>query len=104
MSMKPVTRMNAAARLRLASLNSCCATCQQMLALFTATVIGLGATGPVAQAAPPASTETPIEHLVIVFQENVSFDHYFGTYPNAANPPGEPPFQAADGTPSSLTA
>ena len=40
---------------------------------------------------------TPIQHLVVIFQENVSFDHYFGTYPNAANPPGEPRFAAADG-------
>src|SRR6516165_9103976 len=32
-------------------------------------------------------TSTPITHLVIIFQENVSFDHYFGTYPNALNPP-----------------
>lgn len=71
-----------------------------MLALFTATLIGLPTAGPVAQAAPPTSTATPIEHLVIVFQENVSFDHYFGTYPNAANPPGEPAFHAADGTPT----
>ena len=29
-------------------------------------------------------TATPIKHLVVIFQENVSFDHYFGTYPNAA--------------------
>ena len=29
---------------------------------------------------------TPIEHVVVIFQENVSFDHYFGTYPIAANP------------------
>jgi phospholipase C len=36
---------------------------------------------------------------VVIFQENASFDHYFGTYPNAANPPGEPRFQAARGTP-----
>lgn len=28
---------------------------------------------------------TPIQHLVIIFQENVSFDHYFGTYPFARN-------------------
>ena len=28
---------------------------------------------------------TPIKHLVVIFQENVSFDHYFGTYPHAAN-------------------
>ncbi len=37
-------------------------------------------------------TATPIKHLVVIFQENVSFDHYFGTYPNAANPSGEPKF------------
>jgi len=45
-------------------------------------------------------TATPIKHLVILFQENVSFDHYFGTYPNAMNLPGENPFHAAPGTPS----
>jgi len=28
-------------------------------------------------------TRTPIKHVVVIFQENVSFDHYFGTYPNA---------------------
>jgi len=31
------------------------------------------------------STSTPIKHLVIIFQENVSFDHYFATYPNTTN-------------------
>src|SRR2546422_10306308 len=45
-------------------------------------------------------TTTPIKHLVVIFQENISFDHYFGTYPNAANPPGEPPFRPRQGTPS----
>jgi phospholipase C len=45
-------------------------------------------------------TATPIKHLVVIFQENVSFDHYFATYPEAANPPGEPAFTAAPGTPS----
>ena len=43
-------------------------------------------------------TASPIKHLVVIFQENVSFDHYFGTYPKAANTSGEP-FQAALGTP-----
>ncbi|HTA65639.1 MAG TPA: alkaline phosphatase family protein [Xanthomonadaceae bacterium] len=43
---------------------------------------------------------TPIRHLVVIFQENVSFDHYFATYPRAANPPGEPAFHAASDTPS----
>jgi phospholipase C len=33
---------------------------------------------------------TPIKHLVVIFQENISFDHYFGTYPDAANPSNEP--------------
>ncbi|WP_304595877.1 phospholipase C [Alicyclobacillus sendaiensis] len=47
-----------------------------------------------------APTATPIHHLVVIFDENVSFDHYFGTYPNAANPAGEPPFYAAPDTPS----
>jgi len=26
-------------------------------------------------------TATPIKHLVVIFDENISFDHYFGTYP-----------------------
>ncbi|MGB7194062.1 MAG: alkaline phosphatase family protein [Collimonas pratensis] len=46
-----------------------------------------------------AKAATPIQHVVVIFQENVSFDHYFGTYPNAANPTGEPAFTAAAGTP-----
>ena len=48
----------------------------------------------------PSATATPIKHLVVIFQENVSFDHYFGTYPNATNPSGEPTFNAAPDTPS----
>jgi phospholipase C len=47
----------------------------------------------------PATT-TPIKHLVVIFDENNSFDHYFGTYPNAANPTGEPVFIAKPNTPS----
>jgi phospholipase C len=46
------------------------------------------------------ATATPIKHLVVIFGENVSFDHYFATYPQAANPAGEPMFNAASGTPS----
>jgi phospholipase C len=34
--------------------------------------------------------DKPIKHLVVIFDENISFDHYFGTYPNALNPAGEP--------------
>ena len=61
------------------------------------------AAGEGSAAKPADSTEakaaTPIKHLIVIFQENVSFDHYFGTYPNAANPEGEPAFHAAPGTP-----
>jgi phospholipase C len=39
-----------------------------------------------------APAATPITHIVVIFGENISFDHYFGTYPNATNPSGEPPF------------
>ncbi len=46
------------------------------------------------------TTATPIKHLVVIFQENISFDHYFGTYPNALNPGNEPRFKALPGTPS----
>jgi phospholipase C len=47
-----------------------------------------------------SGTTTPIKHLVVIFQENISFDHYFGTYPNATNPRGEPRFIAKPGTPA----
>jgi phospholipase C len=42
---------------------------------------------------------TPIRHVVVIFQENVSFDHYFGTYPKAANTDGQT-FHASPWTPA----
>jgi phospholipase C len=51
-------------------------------------------------AAASGRTTTPIKKVVVIFQENVSFDHYFASYPVAQNPPGEPPFHAAPGTPA----
>ena len=45
-----------------------------------------------------SGTATPIKHLVVIFQENISFDHYFGTYPYAANTDGSP-FKAKRGIP-----
>jgi phospholipase C len=44
-------------------------------------------------------TTTPIQHVVVIYDENVSFDHYFGTYPNAANTDGTT-FHAKSDTPS----
>jgi phospholipase C len=42
---------------------------------------------------------SPIKHVVVIFQENISFDHYFATYPTAANTSG-PTFVAKNGTPA----
>src|SRR6202035_1483530 len=67
------------------------------LATLTAAAITLLPAGPAF--AGDGSTTTPIKHVVVIFQENVSFDHYFGTYPHAANPAGEPAFHAKENTP-----
>ena len=56
-----------------------------------------------AQQSGGSSTKTPIKHVVVIFQENVSFDHYFGTYPYAFNLPGETPLHAKEATPESNT-
>ena len=44
-------------------------------------------------------TATPIKHVVVIFDENESFDHYFGTYPYATNTDGST-FHAKPGTPT----
>jgi phospholipase C len=68
-------------------------------------IVALGTLAPAAGSAatPPGSDTggvTPIQHLVVLYQENVSFDHYFATYPNASNPPGEPQFYPSKETPT----
>src|ERR1700739_992564 len=77
---------------------------QKSMAMTLAFTTALGpSTLPAFAASKPAnnapSTATPIEHLVVIFQENVSFDHYFATYPHAKNLSGERFFKADDGTP-----
>jgi phospholipase C len=81
------------------------ATLRKSMAILLAWTAALGpSTLPAFAASKPeqkaASTATPIQHLVVIFQENVSFDHYFATYPNATNPSGEPRFKAFPGTPT----
>jgi len=74
-----------------------------MRELLSVSLIAAIVAGPIASPAANAQdvhTSTPIKHLVVIFQENASFDHYFATYPNAANPKGEPAFHALPGTPS----
>jgi phospholipase C len=88
------------------------------IAIAAAVVLGTGAaigattasastSNSAAHAASPAlvsaalyhnNTATPIKHLVVLFDENVSFDHYFGTYPKAANTDGTA-FNAKRNTP-----
>jgi phospholipase C len=51
------------------------------------------------QHGPKVATATPIQHLVVITGENISFDHYFGTYPVAANTDGQP-FSPRPGTPA----
>ena len=46
------------------------------------------------------STATKIKHLVVIFNENNSYDHYFATYPSAQNNPGDTPFLGSPGTPT----
>src|SRR5260370_32562987 len=66
---------------------------RKALALVATAALTLLPTGPAFADSSP--TATPIKHLVVIFQENVPFDHYFGPYPNALNPPAQPPFHAA---------
>ncbi|HTU40863.1 MAG TPA: alkaline phosphatase family protein [Candidatus Aquilonibacter sp.] len=73
---------------------------RQLWAVFlTAIMVTAPGIIPVASAA-TVKTATPIQHIVIIFGENQSFDHYFGTYPNALNPGSEPPFTALPNTPT----
>jgi phospholipase C len=72
-----------------------------MLALLTALTTALGpSVSPAFAASQPTSKNIPIQHIVVIFGENISFDHYFGTYPTALNPKGEPQFHALPGTPT----
>jgi phospholipase C len=72
--------------------------CSQLAALaLLASVRSLAA-----QAIPPHVAIQPsaaIQHIVVIFDENISFDHYFATYPVALNPAGEPAFHALPNTP-----
>jgi phospholipase C len=76
--------------------------CLLLLTVCTVAAVGARPAALWSQAQTPNSgpAATPIQHLVVIYQENASFDHYFGTYPNAANPPGEPAFTPAINTPT----
>ncbi|EST36156.1 hypothetical protein M878_03370 [Streptomyces roseochromogenus subsp. oscitans DS 12.976] len=69
------------------------------------TVLGSNAPGwaaaPAAALGGHSSTATPIKHVVVLFDENISFDHYFATYPKAANTDGTK-FTASKNTPKDI--
>ncbi|MFI9808489.1 phospholipase C [Streptomyces sp. NPDC052301] len=69
------------------------------------TVLGSNAPGwaaaPSASQSGHSSTATPIKHVVVLFDENISFDHYFATYPKAANTDGTK-FTASKNTPKDI--
>ena len=55
---------------------------QRIFAVLLAILLGAGQFG-LAQAAGPQQAATPIQHLLVMMQENHTFDNYFGTYPGA---------------------
>ncbi len=75
----------------------------KVMALAAATALTLlPASSALAHDSDDFPTTTPIKHVVVIFQENVSFDHYFATYPHALpNNDGTRLFAGAkQGTPS----
>lgn len=72
-----------------------CTSARKLAAAVLSSIIALGyPSTSVGQDKGNAETSSPIKHVVVIFQENVSFDHYFATYPDAENPPDEPAFHA----------
>jgi phospholipase C len=65
----------------------------------TVNSVSVPATSPASSWTVTPGTTTPIKHVVVIFDENISFDHYFGTYPFAANTDGSA-FKAKPGTPA----
>ena len=73
-----------------------CLVCVQVVLL----VVFAGVSVRAARGSEIGHARKSVRHVVVIFQENVSFDHYFGTYPHALNPPGEPAFTPLANTPA----
>ena len=85
-------------RRRRSLLGACAVVSAAVLAAVTVSTANADAPPSAAQHGDQFATTTPIKHVVVIFGENISFDHYFGTYPKAANTDGTP-FTAAQHTP-----
>jgi len=62
-------------------------SCRLMM-IVAATVIGALGGSVASSSAAPSDGIHNIRHVVVIMQENRSFDHYFGTYPGANGIPG----------------
>ena len=49
-----------------------------LLAIALGSAVGM--TSPALAQDDETERDTPIQHTIIVYQENISFDHYFGTF------------------------
>jgi len=58
-----------------------------VLALLSGLAVSLAPSVAPTYADSPSCETTPIKHLVVIFQENISFYHYFGTYLQPRIPP-----------------
>ena len=67
--------------------------------LASALALSMGAAPLYAGEQSKPQTKTPIKHVIVIFQENVSFDHYFATYPYTSNTDGTS-FTPAHNTPT----
>src|SRR6266568_7365412 len=54
-----------------------------LLAIALGSAVGL--TSPALAQGDDGEGDTPIQHTIIVYQENISFDHYFGTFGHGSN-------------------
>src|SRR5580698_10605496 len=71
-------------------------------AIAAAAAVGIAFAVAPSSSAAPAATTTPIQHLVVIVDSGVSFDHYFGTYPYVTNSDGHY-FKASSSTPKVST-
>ncbi len=60
-------------------------TARRLLTAGAAAVVLMGQTAPSPPPRPTESVRARIKHVFVIFQENHSFDNYFGTYPGADN-------------------
>ena len=58
-------------------------------AILLGIVVSSWSVDPVASSNPDTDTTTPIQHLIVVMQQNHTFDNYFGAYPKSEGLPAD---------------